>query len=252
MKILRFTLLFGLTLLLILPAPAQEVAVPRLTQYATDQTGTLSPDQLGVLNARLRTFEDSTSTQVVVLMMPTLAGEPIEEFALRVAEENRIGRGGRDNGALLLVAKEDRDVRIEVGYGLEGVLTDALSGIIIRNEIVPRFRRNDYFGGLSGAVEAIILATAGEYTAEPRQEKKKKSPFGLIPLIFIIMIIFSIFRRLFGRRGVGGGRHYTGWGIPPIGGGFGGRGGFGGGGFGGGGFSGGGGSFGGGGASGSW
>ena len=251
MKISGISFLLCLTLLLALPAAGQEVAVPQLTQYATDQTGTLSPDQLAVLNARLRGFEDSTSTQIVVLMLPTLGGEPIEEFALRVAEKNRIGRGGKDNGALLLVAKEDRDVRIEVGYGLEGVLTDALSGIIIRNEILPRFRRNDYFGGLSGAVEAIILATAGEYTAEPRQEKKK-SPFGLIPMIFIIIVFFSIFRRMFGRRGVGGGRHYSGWGIPPIGGGFGGRsGGFGGGGFGGG-FSGGGGSFGGGGASGSW
>ncbi|MGB5873111.1 MAG: TPM domain-containing protein, partial [Bacteroidota bacterium] len=190
MRFFGLTLIAGLTLLLLLPATAQEVTVPRLTQYATDQTGTLSPDQLGVLNARLRGFEDSTSTQIVVLMLPTLAGDPIDEFALRVAEVNQIGKKGKDNGALLLVARDDRDVRIEVGYGLEGVLTDALSGIIIRNEILPRFRRNDYFGGISGAVEAIIIATAGEYTAEPGAEKKK-SPIGILPLIFIIMIFFS-------------------------------------------------------------
>jgi len=251
MRLTLLPLVVALCILPVLPAAGQEVEVPRLAQYATDQTGTLSPEQLAVLNARLRGFEDSTSTQIAVLMLPTLGGEPIEEFALRVAEENRIGKKGRDNGALLLVAKEDRDVRIEVGYGLEGVLTDALSGIIIRNEILPRFRRDDYFGGISGAVEAIILATAGEYTAEPKEEKER-SPIGIIPLIFIIMIFFSIFRGIFGRRGVGKGRRYSGWWIPPIGGGFGGRGGFGGGGFGGGGFSGGGGSFGGGGASGSW
>ena len=249
MKCSLLTLIAVLVTLPALPLMGQEVEVPRLTQYATDQTGTLNPGQLAELNASLKGFDDSTSTQIVVLMLPTLGGEPIEQYALRVAEENRIGREGKDNGALLLVAKEDRDVRIEVGYGLEGVLTDALSGIIIRNEILPRFRRDDYFGGISGAVEAIMLATAGEYTAEPREEKER-SPVGIIPLIFIIFVFFSIFRGLFGRRGRG--RHYSGWGIPPIGGGFGGRsGGFGGGGFGGG-FGGGGGSFGGGGASGSW
>jgi uncharacterized protein len=227
-------------------AGSQEVTVPRLTQYATDLTGTLSPDQLAALNARLRGFQDSTSTQVAVLMIPTLGGESLEEYTLKVAEENRIGKKGKDNGALLLIAKNDRKVRIEVGYGLEGTLTDAMSGIIIRNEIAPRFYEGDFFGGIAAGVDAMILVTKDEYTADPRQRKKKKSPFGLIPLIFIFMVFISIIRRLFGRRG---GRHYAGWGVPFIGGIGGGRGG--GGGFGGG-FSGGGGSFGGGGASGSW
>ena len=228
-------------------ASSQEVTVPRLTQYATDLTGTLSPDQLAVLNARLKGFQDSTSTQLVVLMIPTLGGEPLQEYTLKVAEENRIGKKGKDNGALLLIAKNDRKVRIEAGYGLEGTLTDAMSGIIIRNEIAPRFYQGDYFGGISAAVEAMVLVTKDEYTADPRQRKKKKSPLGVMPLIFIFIFFISIFRRLFGRRG---GRHYAGWGLPFIGGFGGGRGG--GGGFGGGGFSGGGGSFGGGGASGSW
>src|SRR5512133_4104413 len=107
-----------------LRALAQDVAVPKLVRHMTDLTGTLSGQQVGSLDAKLRSFEDSTSTQIVVLMMPTIGSESLEDFTLRVAEANRVGVKGRDNGALLFIAKDDRRVRIEVGYGLEGVLPD--------------------------------------------------------------------------------------------------------------------------------
>jgi uncharacterized protein len=224
--------------------PAQEVAVPHLSRYATDLTGTFSTSQLEILEKKLREFDTATSTQVAVLMIPTIGSWPLEEYTLKVAEENRIGRKGKDNGALVFVAKDDREVRIEVGYGLEGVLTDALSGIIIRREIIPRFREGDFFGGVNAGVEAVFLATRNEYKAEPDGDKGRDG-FPVFPVfLFILIFLLNIIRR----RGRGGRFTRSGW--FPMGGSWGGGSG-GGGGFGGG-FSGGGGSFGGGGASGRW
>ncbi len=226
---------------------AQEFQAPRLTKYVTDLTGTLDAGQVSSLEARLEEFDQKTSTQVVVLMVPTIGSSSLEDASLRVAELNGIGRKGKDNGVLLFIAKGDKRVRIEVGYGLEGALPDALSGMIIRHELAPKFREGDYFGGIDAAVTAILQATQGEYTAKPDERKPRR---GIDPsqLIFFAVILIS-FMRLFRRRrsGIPGGFWW--WGGFP-----GGRGGgsFGGGGFGGGGFSGGGGSFGGGGASGSW
>jgi len=219
-----------------------EAAAPALSRYATDLTGTLTPGQLAELESLLAAFDRSTSTQVVVLVVPTLYGEDLEEYTLRVAEKNSIGRKGKDNGALLFVALNDRKVRIEVGYGLEGALPDALAGQIIRREIAPHFRENDYYGGIRAGVDAIMEATKGEYHAEPSAGQGHQ---GSPALLLVILIIFFVFRLMRRRRGF-----FTGG--PFIGGGWGSGGGFGGGSFSGGGFSGGGGSFGGGGASGGW
>jgi uncharacterized protein len=238
--------------LLTVLAFGQEPAVPTLMRHVTDLTGTLSAQQVAMLDAKLRAFEDSTSNQIVVLMIPTLGSASLEDFTLRVAEANRIGVKGRDNGALLFIAKDDRRVRIEVGYGLEGALPDITSGQIIRNELGPHFRNGEYYEGINAAVDAMMAATKGEYKAE--KKKKEDSPLGIMPLFIILLIVFMIIRNSFrGPGGMSGGRRSY-WGGGPFfgGGGFGG-GGFGGGGFGGGGgFSGGGGSFGGGGASGRW
>ena len=221
----------------------QDTPAPALKQYATDLSGTLSAEQLSQLDQLLSSFDKATSTQIVVLMVSSLNGEDIEEYTLRVAEANRIGRKGKDNGVLLLVARNDRKARIEVGYGLEGVLPDALAGQIIRHEIGPHFRQGDYYGGLRAGVEAIMSATKNEYQAEPSSQGGRT---GASPLIFALIVIAFILIRLTRRR------HGIFWrGGPWIGGG-GGWGSGSGGGFGGGGFSGGGGSFGGGGASGSW
>ncbi len=229
---------------------AQEPAIPTLTRHMTDLTGTLSSQQVGALDNKLRQFEDSTSNQIVVLMIPTLGSASLEDYSLRVAEANRIGVKGRDNGALLFIAKDDRRVRIEVGYGLEGALPDIVAGQIIRHEIGPHFQSGEYYEGIDAAIDAMMAATKGEYKAE----KKDKSPAGIGPLVIFLVILFLILRSMFWRpRGLFG-RRRSYWGGGPFFGGFGGfgGGGFGGGGGGGGGFSGGGGSFGGGGASGGW
>jgi len=228
--------LLALEFLCVRTSGAQPFQAPQLREYVTDFTFTLSPEQREGLNRRLLKFDQETSTQIVAVIVQTTGDLTIEEAALKVAEVNKIGRGGRDNGLLLFVAKEDRQVRIEVGYGLEGALPDILAGQIVRNEILPRFRSGDYAGGISAGVEAIMLATKNEYAAEPVTKTTRKQ--NLFPYILLFLVIVAFLRRRKGGRG-----------IPPF---LGGGGGFGGGGFSGGGFSGGGGSFGGGGASGRW
>lgn len=249
--------LLGFSFLLIVGSgAAQRVddSVPTLRERVTDLTGTLSRSDIDELNSRLAQFEKETSTQIVVAIIPSLEGGSIEEYTLRLAEKNNVGKKGKDNGALLVIAKEDHRLRIEVGYGLEGVLTDALGDQIIRRIIVPKFRQDDYAGGVAAGVDAIMSATKGEFKGEPEDRKNGRN-FSLLT-VFVLFILFGIFSRIFtsGRRMTVGSRGYYSRG-PWWWGGFGGGGGFGGSGFGGGGgggFSGGGGSFGGGGASGSW
>jgi uncharacterized protein len=232
-----FSLVFVLTTFLF----AQPEA-PVLKQWANDFTNTLGSNQLETLNQRLKTFEDSTTNQLVMLMIATLNDYPIEYYSYEVAQKNKIGTEEHDNGALLFVAKNDKKLRIEVGYGLEGALPDALASSIIRNVIVPHFKKNDFYAGITAGIDAIISAIAGEYQAEKDVSEDDEGT----PLIStIIMIIFGILMFIFRGRGKGrrGGFIYFG-GLG------GGRSGFSSGGFGG--FSGGGGSFGGGGSSGSW
>ncbi len=170
-------------------------------------------------------------------MVPTLGDEPIEEVSYDIAKKNGIGQKGKDNGVLVLIAKDDRQMRIEVGYGLEGVLPDILAGQIIRKEMIPHFKEGDYAGGIQAGVDAIILATKHEYTADTQAQTGRRGSPSLVWILFVIAFIVLRFLRR------GGGFWWGGFG----------GGGFGGGGFGsGGGFSGGGGSFGGGGASGRW
>ena len=220
------------------------LGVPPIDGRVTDRAGILSADAKARIEAKLAALETSDSTQIAVLTVPTLEGDSIEEFSLRVAEGWKLGQKKLDNGALLVIAKEDRKLRIEVGYGLEGKLTDALSGRIIRQVIVPRFRDNDFAGGVEAGVDAMIAATKGEFKAE---EKRLAIPEQFVPFIFVLFFILIMILR--SRGGGGPGRfnrsssYYR-------------TGGFGGGGFGGGssggGFSGGGGGFGGGGSSGGW
>jgi uncharacterized protein len=238
----RLHILAGVLLLAALQAAAQPMEIPDLREYATDRTLTLSQDQLAALNRQLLQFDQQTSTQIVVLLVPTTGDLSIEEAALKVAERNKIGKQGRDNGALLLIAKEDRAVRIEAGRGLEGVLPDILAGQIIRKEIIPKFREGDLPGGVFAGVEAMIQATKNEYRADPPSKEQKH--FNIAPILVVIFVLYMIMRSR--RRGGGGFGGFP----PTIGGG--GWGGGGSGGFSGGGFSGGGGSFSGGGASGRW
>lgn len=224
---------------------AQDVEIPKVDKYATDMTNTLSSSQLSKLNSALRSFEDRTSNQIVFLMIPTLDDYPISMYTYEVADKNKIGTEKNDNGVLLFVAKQDRKMRIEVGYGLEGALPDALASSIIRNEIAPYFKRDNYYQGVVAGLNSIIAATQGEY--QNNRKRRKKDDDGGFPFVYLLFIILGPL--LFGRggRGLGGLILLSSLGGGSRGGGFGG-----GGGFSGGGFSGGGGSFGGGGASGGW
>ena len=231
-------LLITLLILLALVLPAAALDVPSSNGYVTDQAGIISSATEQKLERFLRSFEESDSTQIAILTIASLQGESVDEYALKVAETWGIGQKGKDNGALLLVAKGDRKIRIEVGYGLEGKLTDLLSGRIIDNEISPRFKQGDFDGGIIAGVGAMTQAVRGEYKGTARANgKKKRSPFGLLFFLFFLgpgLLRMFLPHSRYGRRGgiwFGGG---------------------GGGGFGGGGFSGGGGGFGGGGSSGSW
>lgn len=245
-------IIFSIILFIGIAAAQQEI--PLVHQRVNDATGTLSPDEVRSLEKTLAEFEQATSNQVIVLLISSLGGEDLKDYAINFAEKNKIGKKDRNNGILLLIAKEDRKIDIEVGYGLEGVLTDAVSSQIIRIIIGPKFRDGDFYGGISDGVDAIISVTKGEFKGEAKQNSVRKfSPIAIILLI----LFFGIFPRIFGsgrRSSIGSSGYRSGfpgfWGG--FGGGFGGSsGGFrGGGGFGG--FSGGGGSFGGGGASGSW
>jgi uncharacterized protein len=229
-----------------------QVPIPELKNWANDFTNSLNEDELTYLNRDLSTFNDTTSNQIVFLMISTLDGYPIESFTYETAAKNKIGTAKNSNGILFLVVKNDKTMRIEVGYGLEGALPDALCSSILRNEVRPYFRQNDYFQGIKAGIDAIKSATKGEYTASSKKLSSKNIKGIATFIIIIAFLIFSFISRI-GRGGRGGG--FT---IFPGGGGFGGLGGgsgfggFGSGGGGFGGFSGGGGSFGGGGSSGSW
>ncbi len=266
-------------------------AVPTLTRHVTDLTGTLTTQQVDQLDAQLVALEKAKGAQLTVLMVGGTAGQDIEGYSLAVAEANKVGREGIDDGVLLLIAKDDRRVRIEVGYGLEGAIPDAATARIIREYIAPKFRSNDYFGGISDAVGALTLLINGEPLPPPVQGSPadERSGLGLQNGLMIGVFVALFLRSVLGRArswvraplgaalvggllwllvsmGVGmlgaviGGVLMLlpgGAGRSIGGGGWGGFGGFGGGsggsgGFGGGGFSGGGGSFGGGGSSGSW
>ena len=196
---MRF-LLLTLTALLFWTAGAAALDIPRPSGYVNDTAGMLSQTTRLKLEQFLRDFEKSDSTQIVVLTIPSLENEALEDFSLKVFGDWKVGQAGKDNGALLLIAKQERKIRIEVGYGLEGRLTDLLSGRIIDNEISPRFKQGDFDGGVVSGVVAMAEAVRGEYTGTGQtnnSRKKKSNPFGLIFLLFFLGPLLS---RLGGRR----------------------------------------------------
>ena len=239
--------LFALALLFAAtPLMAAFPPVPALTGRVNDYAAMMSPQARQQIEEKLAALEAADGTQIAVLTVPSLQGEPIEEFSIRVAEAWKLGDKKRDNGALLIVSKADRKVRIEVGYGLEGALTDLESGRIIRGVIQPAFKSGDFDAGFTGAADAMVAAVQGEFKAEPKKEKDGKPS---IPLVIIFLLVLFFYLRIFSGRHHGGPFVSDGWGGPGGGIFTSGGGGFG---SGGGGFSGGGGGFGGGGASGDW
>ena len=184
---------------------AQAQSFPQLTGQVVDQAQLLDPASQAALVTRLETHEAQTSNQIVVATISSLEGYDIADYANRLGRAWQIGTAENDNGVLLVVAPNDRKVRIEVGYGLEGALTDALSSIIIQREILPPFRDNDFISGINNGVDAIIQAIAGEYT--PAQGLPGRGSDGLegtfenlIPLVFIAIVAVSQVLRRSGLR----------------------------------------------------
>jgi len=256
-----------------------QLQVPELAGRVNDASGILTAEQRASLESELAAFEARKGSQIAILLVPTTRPETIEEFGIRVAERWKIGRKGIDDGVIVLVARDDRRVRIEVGYGLEGVLPDAVARRIIEEDVVPRFREGRFFEGLAAGVRRIERVVEGENLPAPAEARRR--PAGedggsLFGFLIAALVLGSLLRAWLGRLGagalVGAGLGFVAWimlgsalaaalvGIVLFvfvafgagGGGMGGWGGSGRGGFGGGGFGGGGGGFGGGGASGRW
>ncbi|WP_400192547.1 TPM domain-containing protein [Hymenobacter sp. B81] len=237
---------------------------PSPPRLVNDLAGMFAPDEVAALERKLVAYNDSTSSQLAVVTVPNLGGDEINNYSQRLFETWGIGQAGKNNGLLILVAKEERKVTIHTGYGLEGAIPDALAKRIITNNIVPAFKAGQYYQGVNDAVDRLVALAAGEYEAEPKAQgtygEGGGSSSGWLFWVVIGVLVLFFFLNRGGGKG-GGGRRNRGFGggfFPPIilgGGGFGGGGGGFGGGFGGGGggFGGfGGGSSGGGGASGSW
>jgi uncharacterized protein len=261
----RLAPILALLVALCFSAPALATTTyPALTGRVVDDAHVLTPQVQADLTAKLAALQTSNSRQLVVVTLPSLGGQDIADYGVGLLRAWGIGQKGTNNGAVFIIVPSEHKVRIEVGYGLEGILTDAMSGLILREAVIPKFRAGDMSGGIVAGTDALIAQLAADpSTAEAKAAQaeqaqqadqapmRRGNPIGgIIPLIFLVFIVFSIFRGGFGggmgmllpMMFLGGGR--GGWGG---GGDFGG-----GGGFGGGGFSGGGGGGGGGGASGGW
>lgn len=181
----------ALSLTLLAPcASTAQVAVPALLGHVTDQTKTLLPEQIAALEQTLSAFEARKGSQLAVLIVPTTKPEEIEQFALRVAEQWKLGRKKVDDGAILVVAKNDRALRIEVGYGLEGALSDIISKRIISETITPRFKQGDYFGGIEAGVAQIIKVVDGEPLPAPnsRPTGSYDDVRQMLPVLFIVAL----------------------------------------------------------------
>lgn len=179
-----------------------EVAIPPLSARVTDLTNTLTSDQKASLEQSLASFEATKGAQIAVLMIPTTAPEAIEPYSLRVVEQWKLGRKKVDDGVLLIIAKDDRTLRIEVGYGLEGALNDAVSKRIISEIIVPHFKQGDYFSGIEAGINSMMKVVSGEPLPKPvRAVNADSSDMGrYLPVIFIgVLALGGVLRSLLGR-----------------------------------------------------
>lgn len=250
---------FLLGIILLFPIFSSALEIPTLTNFVTDNAKLLTNDQKLILENNLKGFEEQTTNQILVLTINNLDGDTIENYSIEVAEKNKIGQKDKDNGALILVSKEDRKIRIEVGMGLEEFLTDAKSSYIIRNTITPEFKQNKYFDGINNGIEEIKKTISDQNYLNEKLQNEKITEKDLEKFSTIFNIIFTIigivaFIVISSKRSKQGKSNFWTWVLfdqiffhnnrSGKGGGFGG--------FGGGGFHGGGGSFGGGGASGGW
>ena len=194
------SLAVGLLLLATMAFAADEVAVPPLQQRVTDLTQTLGADQQAALESKLAQFEQQKGSQIAILLVPTTQPEAIEQYSIRVVEAWKLGRKGVDDGILILVAKADRKVRIEVGYGLEGIVPDSIASQIIRDAIQPHFKQGDFYGGLNAAVDRLIARINGEPLPAPERQAAASGGWeDLLPvLLFGGLLVGGLLRAIFG------------------------------------------------------
>jgi uncharacterized protein len=197
--------LFCLAVLLLSVLSAYALDVPALKDRVNDYAHLLSPATVSQLDNALKYFEQQESTQIVVLTVPTLAGDSLEDFSIRVAEKWKIGQKGLDNGAILLIAKQERKLRIEVGYGLEGKLTDLTSGRIIRDVILPWFKQGNFDQGVLDGVGAMMSAVKGEFSAKTVQRPAGNKANNLIGMIAPLAIFFGFLGVILNKKGVAAG-----------------------------------------------
>src|SRR3954467_14722440 len=193
----------AMVLLLIFVLPALAAEIPPLKARVTDLTNTLNTQQRDALEHTPAELEQRKGAQIAVLMLPTTQPETIEQYAVRVQESWKLGRKGVDDGVLLIVAKNDRKLHIEVGYGLEGILPDAIAKRIIEDDIVPRFKQGDFYGGIRAGVDRIMRVVEGEKLPPPAVRTHPKAQgIGfdwLIPLFFVGVFVSGILRMLVGQ-----------------------------------------------------
>ncbi len=183
-------LVLAFSTLFVLCAPVWALEVPdKPASYVNDYVSLLSPDTRAGLEQQLAAFDKETSNQVVVAIFQSLEGQSLEDFSIRLAEKWKPGTEKRDNGVVLLIFKEDREVRIEVGYGLEGALPDAIAKRIIENEFIPRFKQGDFDGGVQAAVDGIVQATKGEYKGSSSADEKIDE---YAPWIFVGLVLYLL------------------------------------------------------------
>lgn len=191
--------LSGLFLLLLPLTTQAEVEIPALAERVTDTAGLLEPGQKKALESKLAGFEQEKGSQIAILIVPSTQPEPIEQYAIRVAERWKLGRQGVDDGLLILLAADDRAMRIEVGYGLEGVIPDAIAKRVIADIMTPFFRQGDFYGGLNAAVDQLIALIAGESLPLPAKAASASAVEGMLPLLlFGVIAIGGVLRAIFG------------------------------------------------------
>ncbi len=213
-------LLLALAAVVFLSQALAQQPVPALAARVTDLTGTLSAEQRTTLEQSLAQFEARKGAQIAILMLSTTAPETVEQFAVRVQETWKLGRKGIDDGVLVVVAKQDRRLKIEVGYGLEGVLPDALAKRIIEQDITPQFKQGDFFSGLRAGTDRIMRLIDGEKlpapaTSGPGATRKdflsENLIFGLVIVLMVSGMMRAMFGRFFGAGGAGLAAGAIGW-----------------------------------------
>lgn len=198
MQIINRFLAVLFTLIVNQYAFAQSV-LPELREPVTDLTATLSSEEVIALNQQLLNLHKTKGTQLAVVIVSTTESEAIEAYSLRLAEKWKLGRKGIDDGVLLLIAKDDRELRIEVGYGLEGVLTDVICKRIIEEIIIPEFKQNNFYQGIQAGVNQIIKVIDGETLPEPKKISVEE-PYSIMAFLAIaILAVIKFLRSLFGR-----------------------------------------------------